>query len=136
MNMPNGCGCAAPEQVSETQRASTDLRVPSIDVFEGPDAFRVRVDLPGVRAQDVVVDFESGILNVRGTKVGFGVPAQKPGSKSAGTITYERSLRVGESIDTGAISAEYHEGMLEMILPKAGAMKPRAIPVVAKSDHD
>ena len=41
---------------------------PPVDIFEDDDAVLVRVELPGVRAEDVQVDARGGVLTVDGER--------------------------------------------------------------------
>jgi len=93
---------------------------PSIDVYETEDAFVLEADLPGVKAEDVKVESENGDLVLRGWRT-----IEK--SQSDGQYhTMERSsgnfirrIKLPESIKKDAIEAEYHDGVLRVILPKA-----------------
>lgn len=95
---------------------------PSIDVYETEDAFILEADLPGVKAEDVKVESENGDLVLRGWRT-----IEK--SQSDGQYhTMERSsgnfirrIKLPESIKKDAIEAEFHDGVLRVILPKAKA---------------
>ena len=93
---------------------------PSIDVYETEDAFVLEADLPGVKPEDVKVEAENGDLVITGWRT-----LEK--SRSDGQFhTMERSsgnfmrrIKLPESIKKGAIEAEFHDGVLRVILTKA-----------------
>lgn len=119
--------------------ASTDAHVrraqvvptfrPNADIHETPEAFIVRADVPGARPEGVDVRFEDGVLTLKAS-----VPARKfeharALSREYGVGDFERAFRVGEGIDTEQIKAELKDGVLTLTLPKAAAVRPRAIKV-------
>ena len=93
---------------------------PSIDVYETEDAFVLEADLPGVKAEDVKVEAENGDLVLRGWRT---IEKNRSNGqfhtmeRSSGNFT--RRIKLPESIKKDAIEAEFHDGVLRVILPKA-----------------
>lgn len=93
---------------------------PSVDLYETADAFVLEADLPGVKAEDFKVEVQNGDLVLQGWRT-----LEK--SHSDGRFhTMERSsghflrrIKLPEHVDKGAIQAEFHDGVLQVILPKA-----------------
>jgi len=93
---------------------------PSVDLYETSDAFILEADLPGVKSEDVTVDVENGDLVLRGWR-----SLEK--SHSDGRFhTMERSsghfmrqMKLPESVEKDAIQAEFRDGVLRVVLPKA-----------------
>ena len=95
---------------------------PSIDVYETEDAFVLEADLPGVKAEDVKVESENGDLVLRGWRTIE--KSQSDGQfhtmeRSSGN--FSRRIKLPKSIKKDAIEAEFHDGVLRVILPKAKA---------------
>ncbi|HVO91956.1 MAG TPA: Hsp20/alpha crystallin family protein [Terriglobales bacterium] len=92
---------------------------PLVDLYETETAFILEADLPGVKPEDVKVEAENGDLVLQGIRV-----LEK--SEHHGQFhTMERSsghflrrIKLPESIDKGAIQAEFHDGVLRVIIPK------------------
>ena len=92
---------------------------PSIDVYETTDAFVIEADLPGVKFEDIKVEAENGDLILHGWRT-------IESSQSDGQFhTMERSsgnfmrrIKLPASIDKTAIKAEFHDGVLRVVLPK------------------
>ena len=93
---------------------------PSLDLYETTEAFILEVDLPGVKPEDVKVEMENGELVLQGWR-----SLEK--SHSDGRFhTMERSsgqfvrhIKLPESVENDAIKAEFKDGVLRVILPKA-----------------
>jgi len=99
---------------------------PSVDVYETDAAFVLEADLPGVKAEDVKVESENGDLVLRGWR------AIEKHESDGRFHTMERSsgsflrrIKLPESIDKDAITAEFRDGVLRVLLPKAKAREER-----------
>lgn len=93
---------------------------PSVDLFETEDAFILEADLPGVKPEDVKVEAVNGDLVLRGWRTIE--KSQSDGQfrtmeRSSGN--FSRRINLPESIKKDAIEAEFHDGVLRVILPKA-----------------
>lgn len=103
---------------------------PDVDILEGDDELTIKADVPGVKAEDIGIDFEDGTLTIRAK-----VQPRQDGTeyliREYGIGDYYRSFRVSETIDASKISAEYADGVLTLHLPKSESSKPRKIGVKA-----
>jgi HSP20 family molecular chaperone IbpA len=103
---------------------------PRIDIWENDDELVLFTDLPGVSAQDLDIQFENRQLTIHGKvsprheKINF-----LYGEYGIGD--FYRTFTIGENIDGQKISAEMHNGVLALHLPKTEAVKPRRIQVKA-----
>lgn len=91
--------------------------------YERDEGYLARLDLPGVRKDDIGLELEDGHLKVSATRTFE--------SADAGEAKYEYSKRfkVPEEVDTQAISASYEDGVLSLNLPKGEKAKPRQISI-------
>jgi HSP20 family protein len=111
--------------------------VPPIDVFERKGDLVVRLEAPGLDpAKDVKVTVQEGLLLISGERHLKEEVEEKDFYRmetSYGTFT--RSVPLPEGFDEDTIKAEYKDGVLEVVAPKAakalGAPKPKEIPVRA-----
>lgn len=99
---------------------------PSIDVFETVDAFILEADLPGVKPEDVKVEAENGDLVIQGWRT------LEQSRRDGQFHTMERSsgnffrrITLPEKIDKTAIEAQFHDGVLHVILPKKRSAEER-----------
>ena len=102
--------------------------VPQFDIWEGEDELRLYGDMPGVMAESLDIRFENRELTIHGK-----VEPRQVGARLL-DCEYEigdfhRSFAIGEAIDAEKISAELHNGVLVLHLPKCAEVKPRRITV-------
>jgi len=113
--------------VAERTRNATTF-VPRFDIVRTNEELVLYGDLPGVAEEDVEVRFENGELTVEGN-----VPSRHTGHEFVygeyGIGDFHRSFTISETIDAEKISAELHNGVLTLHLPKVEAAKPHRITV-------
>jgi HSP20 family protein len=103
-----------------SQGGQQESWMPRIDIKQRGDDLQIRAELPGMKPEDVDIEFSDGVLTVRGERrmeeeteeEGWLVRESSYGS-------FERTVVLPESIDPESISAEYNDGVLEVSVPKA-----------------
>ena len=106
---------------------------PAIDVVEEEDKFSVKVELPGVKEEDVNVSIAGDTLTIEGEKKAESEVKKKGYYYSEASYgSFSRSITIPSTIDTGKIEANYDKGILEISLPKAPEVKPKKITVATK----
>ncbi|HEV7240399.1 MAG TPA: Hsp20/alpha crystallin family protein [Thermoanaerobaculia bacterium] len=106
--------------------------VPAVDVAETQEKIVVRAELPGMKQEDIQIEFENGLLTIRGER---GI------EKSEGTTwhrvervygNFSRSFTLPRTVDAEKISAAYREGILEIDVPKKEEAKPKNIRIAVQ----
>ena len=106
---------------------------PAIDVVEKEDRFLVKVELPGVKEEDVNVTVAGGTLTIEGEKKAESEVKKKGYYYSEASYgSFSRSITLPSTVDSGKIEANYDKGVLEITLPKAPEVKPKKITLAAK----
>jgi HSP20 family protein len=118
------------QPVRWVEEATSDL-VPALDVIERDHEYVVRTDMPGVKKDDIDITVENGVLTLSGEtksdtqeKEGDRVIRQE---RRYGK--YVRSLRLGTQVDARNIKANFKDGVLEVVLPKAEEVKPKKVSI-------
>ena len=102
---------------------------PEVDIFETQSEITLLADLPGVKAEDLVIDLRENILTLDGY-VRSSIQDDEVEVLSEYRIgKYYRQFNLSEIIDQSKIDAELKDGVLRLTLPKAEAAKPRKIAV-------
>jgi HSP20 family protein len=104
---------------------------PDIDILENPDHYVVYADLPGVDDKSVDVRLDRGTLTLDARLATLPETGWSPIHTEYRVGSYHREFRISEDIDTSGVSAKMHNGVLELVLPKNAARRPRAIQVQA-----
>jgi len=112
---------------------STAEWAPAVDIKEESDKFVIHADLPGVKPEEIEVNMESGILTLKGEKK-TEAKIEKEGYKRVERNygSFYRRFSLPDSADAQAISAKCKHGVLEIIIPKREAVKPKKIDVVSE----
>ncbi len=105
--------------------------MPSVDIAETAEALWLWADVPGVDEKSVDVRLDNGVLTLEG-RVDVGDYADlAPLYTEYNVGNWQRSFRVGETVDLDRIRARVTDGVLEIELPKAAAARARRIEVRA-----
>ncbi|MBI3899705.1 MAG: Hsp20/alpha crystallin family protein [Gammaproteobacteria bacterium] len=113
------------------EEATSESITPAMDIIERQNDYVVRADLPGVRKEAINITLENGLLTLTAERK---LDETRKESEQALRLErrygrFARSLRLGTQIDETGVKANYHEGVLELVLPKAEQAKPRKISV-------
>ena len=104
--------------------------VPEMDLVETDDHYLLTADLPGMKQEDVSIEVGDGMLTIAGERK-IDYERKEKGffrlERSFGK--FSRSLTLPDGVDPDRISATFHDGVLEVIVPKPEQRKPRRIEV-------
>ena len=132
----NGADCRTTAADTTTATAVDARRAtyrPRVDIAETPNAFIVRLDVPGVTAENVAVEIDAdGVMTVNATTPDRGPANGEYLRRDYGVGDYSRSFEIGETIDASGVTAEVANGVLTLTLPKAAASTARKINVVSR----
>ena len=112
--------------------ASSALRTlsPRVDIEETDAEFRVRMDLPGVKRDDLRVEVEADTLIIEAErKAEASDDVQVLHRERASHARFSRRFSLGETVRADGINARLIDGVLELTLPKAEKALPRRINV-------
>ena len=110
-----------------------EVWAPAIHVMEKDDKFVAKVELPGVKDEDISVEVVGDALVVEGEKEAESEVKKKGYYYSETSYgSFSRSIPIPSNVDTDKIAATFDKGVLEVDLPKAVQVKPKKISVTAK----
>jgi HSP20 family protein len=107
--------------------------VPPVDVVEEKDAILVSAELPGLRPEDVEIQYENGVLVLRGQRTFQQESSDRTYHRVERAYgTFVRSFTLPRSADPDKITASFQNGLLEVRVPKREEAKPKMIPINAR----
>jgi HSP20 family protein len=99
---------------------------PAIDVFETEKAVVVRVELGGVRSQDVKVTVDGDVLRIQGARrVPSGEAVVRLHRLEIAFGRFERTIRIVIPFERERVNASLEDGFLTVTLPKREAQRRR-----------
>jgi HSP20 family protein len=105
-------------------------RTPRADILEGPQEFRVLMDLPGVLHEDLDLSIEDQTLWVKAERKEIVPDGFEPRrSERVKHVTFSRTFSLGNVVNVEDISAQFANGVLTITLPKSEKSLPRRIEV-------
>jgi HSP20 family protein len=113
-------------------QAGERMWAPALDISERKDAYVVTVEVPGIKAEDLDITLEDGLLTIKGERrftqdssdQQFHRVERRYGS-------FRRSITLPSQVRADQIEASFEDGVLEVIVPKAEEAKPKKITVRA-----
>jgi HSP20 family protein len=104
--------------------------VPRVDVFERDQSLIVRTEVPGVDPDSVEVSIENSTLVISGSRA-FEQETDEHGyhRKEIFEGEFRRTILLPEGVDTEQVTAQYREGILEVVLPKRPEVLPKKVEV-------
>jgi HSP20 family protein len=112
-------------------RIATAEWTPAVDIKEEENQFVIHADIPGVNPEDIDVSMENGVLTIKGEK-NTEAKVEKDNYKRVERIygSFYRRFSLPDTADNDAISASSKQGVLNIVIPKREAVKPKKISVI------
>lgn len=103
---------------------------PAVEVRELDNQFVVTAELAGLKKDDVDIEYQNGVLTIRGEKTD-----EKREEKHNMLVwerqygNFQRSFMLPNTVDQEKIKAEFQDGILKIVLPKLESAKGKKIPI-------
>ncbi len=116
--------------LAELARSSHILSgwTPALDVYEDKDNVYVRVELPGMKKEDIDLSLHNGSLSISGER------KSDESFKDAEVYReerffgrFQRTVTLPTAVAGDKVKAQYKDGILTITLPKAEEAKPKHI---------
>lgn len=102
------------------------------DMFENENQYRIVMELAGMEKDKIKVHVQDDILTISGERVREADGDNSPvfGERYIGD--FSRSFKLNDQIEVSGVSADFKNGLLEVILPRKEEKKPKEIEVKVK----
>ena len=110
--------------------AGTAVWTPAVDISERKDAYLVTAELPGVKADEVEITFEDGLLTIQGERRFAHDSADEKMHRAERYYgTFRRSITLPIHVEADKIEASMQDGVLQIMIPKAPEVQAKRIQV-------
>ena len=107
--------------------------IPDMDVFERNGKTVVRVDVPGIKREDISVAVEGELLVIRGKREEEKeVKEEDYYCSERATGEFSRAMSLPEGVKAEDIAAAYQDGVLEVTFARPTAAQPASTKVEVK----
>jgi len=107
--------------------------MPSTDIYERDGKYVVKAELPGMEEKDVDVSITGDRLTIKGEKKSETEVNEEDYYRCERAYgTFIRSIDLPSDADPDRIEAKYDNGVLEVVVPKTEAAKPKKIEISAR----
>lgn len=117
------------QQVPSPNNLDRPRRIPVVSLRETDEAILIDADLPGVKAEQLQISVNHGVLTVHGTVAEHGRAGFTQLHREYEPGDFQRAFTLPDNVDAGAISANTRNGVVTIALPKVKAAQPRRIAV-------
>jgi HSP20 family protein len=93
---------------------------PAVDVYETPECFVLSAELPGLRRDDITIEVQQDMLILRGSRPHVDRPDARFHRIERGHGAFSRAFRLNAPVRVDAIAADFRDGVLTVLVPKAG----------------
>lgn len=117
-------------EVSQTSKGLTDSPAwtPVVDIYETPEDFVVKAELPEVTESSLNITVEGNVLRISGERK-FHCEGRSYYQVERAYGTFSRSFHLPSDVDQEGIRAVLNDGILKIILPKKVKDLPRHIEI-------
>ena len=102
---------------------------PALDLYQNNDSVIARVELAGMRKEDIEISLQDGTLTIGGERKSEGAEGDKAERTERYVGKFRRSVSLPTQVDANKVTATYRDGILTVTLPKAEEAKPKQIQV-------
>jgi HSP20 family protein len=106
---------------------------PAIDLYDSKDNIVVKIDLPGMKKEDIDITIQENVLSIKGEKKRLtNIPEDGYVRTERSFGSFYRSVTLPASVDRDKVQAVFNNGVLDLTLPKKEEAKPKQIKVDVK----
>jgi len=120
---------SASDSRAEDELASCEWK-PAVDILDMPDGIVIKVDIPGVKKENVRVELKDNLMTLKGERTAaVPVESEKCYRRERCFGSFFRAFTLPDRVSAEHIRAVLKDGVLEIRFPKPEEEKPRQIHV-------
>jgi len=116
---------------------AVDKFIPAVDIYDDGEKVLIKLEIPGIKEEDVDIRIENQTLSVRGERKFEAEEKQENFQRVERHYgSFYRSFSLPTSVDTENIGASYNAGVLKLELKKKASAQPRQIKIGSAVNND
>ena len=114
----------------DSQAVTAAIFAPAVDVYENGEKLVLKLDIPGIKEEDLDIRVENQTLSVRGERKFESEEKEENFHRIERRYgSFYRSFSLPTSVDTENVQANYDAGVLRLELKKKASAQPRQIKI-------
>jgi HSP20 family protein len=102
---------------------------PRTNMYDTGDALEIRLEVPGVRREDLSIKLQGNYLEIKGGRQAETPEGYTSHRRERGANTFTRSFTLPSEVDNAKLEATLKDGVLTLVLGKAEPAKPKQITI-------
>ena len=104
----------------------TGISMPSVNIIEGKEDFKIEVAAPGLEKKDFKIDLNNNVLTISSEKqIKNEESEEKFMRREFSYSSFQRSFALPNTVDPEKINASYKDGVLNILIPKKEEAKEK-----------
>lgn len=112
-----------------TNWSNLQSKYPPLNILETEDSYKVEVELPGFKLEDLNLKLDKHILRISSKLENSEEDGRRYIIKERVCKEFDRTLSIGSDIDEDKIKASFQNGILTIDMPKKEEVVPKQINV-------
>ena len=105
-----------------------------VDLWDTPDAYHLRADLPGLTAEDIDINVTADTVSISGDVKGHADVSNEGWLRQERRFgKFQRAFSLPTQLESNKVEATFDNGVLTLVMPKAEAVRPKQIKITAKA---
>jgi HSP20 family protein len=110
-----------------TNWSNLQSKYPPLDIIETSDSYKVEVELPGFKLDDLKIKLDKHVLRIASSYENCKQEGRRYIIKERVCKEFERTLSIGSDVDEDKIKASLKNGILIINMPKKEEIVPKQI---------
>lgn len=108
--------------------------MPAVDIIDTPAAYVLKVELAGMKLEDVHIELEDDVLTIKGERHQEETLEEEQYQSTEWHYgAFQRNISLPRTVKRDAIEASYEDGVVEVRVPKAAEVEPQRIEIKPKA---
>ena len=102
---------------------------PRVNIFKSGDDIILTAEVPGLKKEDIKLEIKENLLRIAGKRENHYPEKASFHRIERKDYDFDRTLKLPHRVESSQVKAEYHEGILKIVLPRAEKDKPKNIEI-------